>query len=79
MSQFKATNPIGHGARKGAFAVPKQLAFQKVFGNGCAVDGDKIATTSVRLVVQRTRYQLLARATFSGNQHGSCGRCHTFN
>ena len=73
MGQLKTADPVGHGAGEGAFAVPEQLAFQQFPGNGRTIDRDKQIAGPLRLFMQRSRQQFLARATFPGDQHRGRG------
>lgn len=79
MGQLEASDAIGHGARESAFAVTKQFTFEQIFGNGGAIDGDKISATSVGLVVQCTRHQLFARTAFASDQDRGVGRSNPFD
>jgi hypothetical protein len=67
VSQLKPANAIGHGPREGTLAMAKKLTLQQIFGDGRAIDGNKISATPVGLIVQSPGHQLFARATFTGN------------
>ena len=66
---LKAASAHGLGAGKGAALMAKQLGLQQVLRNGCSVDGHKRPVGTRRVLVQRTRHQLLARARFAGDHH----------
>jgi hypothetical protein len=49
--------------------MPEQLAFQQVFRNGTAVDGDKRFVGSVRMRVEGLGGQSFSGPCFAGNQN----------
>ena len=53
---------LGLRARKSTTLMAKQLGFEQVFGNGRGVDGHKRPPRARRMLVQRARHQLFARA-----------------
>jgi len=69
-SGFEASDTAFPGAGEGAFFVPEQFAFDQLFGNGGAVDGNKLPIFPLAMCMNATRYQLLAHAAFTGYQHG---------
>jgi len=69
MGQLESANPVGHGTRESPLAVPEQLAFNQVFGNGCTVDRYKIAASALGLLMQGAGHQFLAGAALARDQH----------
>jgi len=57
--------------------VPKKFTLQEVFGNGRAINGNKITATSIRLVMQGAGNQLFARTAFSRDQDSGRRRSNT--
>jgi hypothetical protein len=55
--------------------MPEELTFEKITGNGCAVNRDHWAMTATTLVVDAPRNQLLADSGFSANEDRSVGEC----
>jgi hypothetical protein len=70
VGQLEAANPVGHGPGESPLAVTEELAFNQILGNGRTVDGHKIATAPLRLLMQGSRHQLFAGATFASNHDG---------
>ena len=60
-------------AGEGAALVAEQLAFQQVFRDGAAVDGDERLLGARAEVVQRAGQRLLAGAALAEQQHGDVG------
>ncbi|MCY1516120.1 hypothetical protein D9M68_507340 [compost metagenome] len=60
-----------HGLRagEGAALVAEEFALEQVLGNGGGVDRHEGAVGARRVLVQRARHQLLARARFAGDEH----------
>src|SRR5262249_15352053 len=56
-------------AREGAFLVPKQLAFQKLFGNGRAVDSQERAGRAAAVLVDGPGHQFLAGAALAADEY----------
>src|SRR3954471_11793630 len=69
VSQLKPTDLLADCSSKGAFFVPKKLAFQKPSGDGGTVKLHQIAAGSRAQFVDRTRYQLFASAGLSQNEY----------
>jgi hypothetical protein len=55
--------------------MPEELTFEKITGNGCAVNRDHWAVTATALVVDAPRNQLLADSGFSENKDRGVGGC----
>ncbi|MPN23620.1 hypothetical protein SDC9_171013 [bioreactor metagenome] len=53
------------GPGKGPLHIPEQLALQKVFGQGGAVDGDKGPVFAQAVIMDPLGEELLARSAFS--------------
>ena len=66
---LEAPAPQRLRAGEGTALVTEQLAFQQVFRNRCRVDGDERPVGARRVLVQRARYQLLARTRLAGDHH----------
>ena len=66
---LEAAAPHGLRAGEGAALMAEQFALQQVLRDGRRVDGDEGPVGPRRVLVQRTRHQLLARAGFAGNHH----------
>ena len=73
MGQFKAAKPVRDGSGEGALSVTKKLALQKLFGNGCTVDGNEIGARAHGLFVQRPGQEFFAGAALSRDQHRGVG------
>jgi hypothetical protein len=59
----------GNGPGKGPFFVPEEFAFQKMFRQGGAVDGDKGLVGPVTVAVQIAGKHFLARAGLARYEH----------
>ena len=46
----------------------EQFAFQKLLGNGRAIDGQKRLLAAIAMMINGPRYQLLARAALAGDE-----------
>ena len=66
---FDAARPLNVRAGKSPFFMTKQLAFQQVFRDGAAIDGDKGAVLARAATVNGQRGHFLSRAAFSQNQY----------
>src|SRR5690606_13014959 len=60
-------------SRKGALLMPEQNAFDQVFGNGAAVDGDEGARAALAGALDCTRNHLLADARLALEQDWDVG------
>jgi hypothetical protein len=60
---------VALGAGKGALAVAEQLAFDQVFRDRRAVDGNEGLVAALAALVDLARHQFLAAAAFAKNQH----------
>src|SRR5262249_47689965 len=67
------------GATEGPFLITKQLAFNKMLGQGRAVHIYPGFGAAHRIVMNGPRYQLLATASLSGYQHGGWRHSHAFH
>ncbi len=64
------------GAGKAALAMPEQLAFDQVFGDGRAIHFDERLGAARAAVVNGVRHQFLAAAALPIDQHPSVSRGH---
>ena len=60
-------------ARKSAFDVPKELAFEQVFGVSAAIDDDEWIFGSIRLSMDFLGDEFFARARFAFDDDGGVG------
>src|SRR5579871_5317186 len=67
---------VGAGAGEGAHAMPEELAFNEVFGNGGAIDLNIHGIFAKALSVNGACHKFLASAGFAVNQHAAVGRRH---
>ena len=63
----------GRAGERAAF-VAEQFAFQELFGNGGAVDGEKRLRAALAVAVDRAGDEFLAGAAFAGDQRGGVAR-----
>ena len=70
---LKFTDALDGRAGERAFFVAEQFAFQKLFGNRGAIDGEKRLRRAVAVMIDRAGYQFLARAAFAGDERGRVG------
>jgi hypothetical protein len=61
---------------EGAPSVAKELALEKGFGNGGAMDGHQRALAPAAPAVNRASHELLARPAFSGDEDRRIRRRH---
>ncbi|MPM62402.1 hypothetical protein SDC9_109273 [bioreactor metagenome] len=66
---LEAATALRLRAGERAAFMAEQFAFQQILGDGRRVDGHERAARDRRVLVQRTRHQLLARAGFARDQH----------
>ena len=66
---LKAPTPLRLRTGEGAALMAKQFGLQQVLRDGRRVDGHERPVGHGRVLVQRARHQLLARARFAGNEH----------
>ena len=66
---LEASRAAGDGTGERAFFVTEKLAFQQVFGNGTAVDGDHLLLPPRAIFVHRLGDELLAGAALAGDQN----------
>ena len=64
---------------EGSTLMTEQLALQQILGDGCRVNGHKGLVGAGRVLVQRVRYQFLARARLTRDQHGDMALRETAN
>ena len=62
-------------AGEGALLVAEELRFEQTLGERGAVDGDEGFVAPAARGLERTREELLAGATFTGDQHRRVRRC----
>src|SRR5690348_3972890 len=70
MRLFKPADPARISARKRAAFVAEKFAFQEVFRNGRAIDGDEGRLGPAAVLVDGARDQLFARAGLASNKDG---------
>ena len=68
-SDFDQASLITLRPRKRAFRVAKQLRFNELVRNRCAIDADEWSTRAMTFAVNRSRNQFFSGATFAFNQH----------
>src|SRR5690606_31088960 len=66
---FDKTTPVARRVGEGPALVSKELAFEQVFGDRAAVDGDEGARLAAAALVQGARDELLADAALAGDEH----------
>ena len=66
-------------ARKSAFDVPKELAFEQVFGDSAAIDDDEWIFGSIRLSMDFLGDEFFARARFALDENGDIGGGNAFD
>lgn len=66
---LELADALSIGAGEGALLVAEQLAFQQRFGNGGAIDGEKMPMRAFAVMVNSASHQFLARAALAQNQH----------
>ena len=64
------------GAGERAFLVAEQLAFEQIFGQGGAVDGDARLVRAAAGAMDGARHQFLAGPAFAEDQHRDVARRH---
>ncbi len=69
IGQFKPAFALLGGARKRPFFMTKEFAFNQIFGQGGAVDGDARLPTPGTGEVDGPGYQLFARAGFAADEN----------
>ncbi len=74
--QLEPPLALADGAGEGALLVTEQLAFQQVFRQGRAVDGDHRPLAQLRGLVDGPRDHFLARSRLALDQHGGRGVRH---
>src|SRR5882762_1405969 len=79
IGQLKTANLLRYGSSEGAFLVAKQLTFQQIQWNSCAVHSDEWAAAPRANVVNCTRDQLLAGTGFPLDQYGGAGWRDSFD
>ena len=70
---FKLADALGGGAGERSLFVTEQLAFEQIFRNRRAVDGQERPLAEAAVMVNRARDQLLAGAAFAGDEGGGVG------
>ena len=58
------------GAGEGAFFVAEQFAFEQVFGDGGAVDGEERGLGAMAVMIDGAGDEFLAGAAFAGDERG---------
>ena len=66
---LEAADALPIGARERALFVAEQFGFEQRLGQRRAVHLDEVPRSAQRVVMDRARDQLLARARFAANQH----------
>ena len=66
---FEASGAAGDGTGERAFFVAEEFAFQQIFRNGTAVDGDHFLLPPRAVFVHRLGDEFLAGAAFAGDQN----------
>ena len=61
---------VDGGAGEGPFDVSKEFAFEQVFVECTAIDGDESPALAGAIEVDGTRHQLFARTALAANEHG---------
>ena len=79
MCTFDLTDGLLHGTGECTAFVPEQFAFQQVFRNGAAVDGNKRLLGAWPEVMYRPRHGFLAGAAFAQQQDRNVGGCDPLN
>ena len=70
---FEAAGAAGDGAGERAFFVAEQFAFQQIFRDRAAVDGDHLLLAARAVFVHRLGDEFLAGAAFAGDQDRRVG------
>jgi hypothetical protein len=73
VGELEAALALGDGAGEGAFFVAEELAFDEVFGDGGAIEGDEGAGVAGAFAVERAGDELLAGAAFALDEDGGVG------
>ena len=73
---LETSDPVSHGAGKGALAMTEHLAFQQALGNGGAVDRHERFVGAAAVLVDGTGDHFLAGAAFTSQQHGGSAVAH---
>src|SRR2546430_13614500 len=75
IGQFKAANALRDGARKSAFLMSEELAFQQACRNRRTVELNKGPPGPRTGGMNGSRYEFFARPRFAQNQHRRLRRC----
>lgn len=70
---FEVTDAAGGGSREGSFFVPEEFAFDEVFRDGAAVEGDEGFRSTGPVVVDGAGSEFLAGAGFAQDHDGGGG------
>ena len=72
---FEASGAACDGAGEGAFFVAKELAFEEVFGDGTAIEGDHLVLAARAVLMDRLGDEFLAGAAFARDKHRRVSAC----